>query len=84
MDGRGWKPEYGISPEGVKILGYVEALPREVRNELAEAIAHLCRSEGYFSLHDDLREAIARRPSDDQTCDDSAKIIPLFRAPQRG
>ena len=46
MDGRGWKPEYGISPEGIEMLGYVEALPREVRRELAEAIATLCRREG--------------------------------------
>ena len=83
MDGRGWKPEYGISPEGVKILGYIEALPREVRDELADAIAHLCRSEGYFSLHDDLRDALAHK-GEPETGTDDAKVIPLFRARRRG
>ena len=83
MDGRGWKPEYGISPEGVKILGYVEALPKEVRDELADAIAHLCRSEGYFSLHDDLRDALARHAAPEPRSE-AANVIPLFRARQRG
>lgn len=83
MDGRGWKPEYGISPEGVTILGFVEALPREVRNELANAIAHLCRSEGYFSLHDDLRDALARHAEPEPDAE-AANVIPLFRARRRG
>lgn len=81
MDGKGWKPEYGISSEGVQILGYVEALPREVRRELADAVAELCRREGYLSLHDDVRRALLReRLAPPQT----AKVIPLFRRSQRG
>jgi predicted glycosyltransferase len=80
MDGKGWKPQYGISAEGIEILGFVEALPREARRELADAVAKLCRKEGYLSLHDDLRDAIekARRPPR------SGKVIPLFKARQRG
>jgi hypothetical protein len=82
MDGRGWKPEYGISPEGIEMLGYVEALPREVRRELAEAIATLCRREGYLSLHDDVRERMpSAAPAEEATL---AKVIPLFRRSQRG
>jgi hypothetical protein len=46
MDGKGWKPEYGISAEGVELLGYLEALPQEVRRELADAIGTICRREG--------------------------------------
>jgi hypothetical protein len=81
MDERGWKPEYGISAEGIDILGYVEALPREVRVELARAIAALCRREGYLSLHDDVRECIGRQRGEDG---EVAKVIPLFRRSQRG
>jgi len=82
MDGRGWKPEYGISAEGIDILGYVEALPREVREELACAIATLCRREGYLSLHDDVRKRFdsSLREGDDKL----AKVIPLFKRSQRG
>lgn len=80
MDGKGWKPQYGISPEGIEILGFVEALPREARRELADAVAKLCRSEGYLSLHDDLREAIDKATRPPRT----GKVIPLFRARQRG
>ena len=82
MDGRGWKPEYGISAEGIDILGYVEALPRDVRAELARAIATLCRREGYLSLHDDVGECFGRSR---QAADgDLAQVIPLFRRSQRG
>ena len=81
MDGKGWKPEYGISAEGVQILGYVEALPREVRRELADAVAEVCRREGYLSLYDDVRRALlTQRP----TRAEPAKVIPLFRRSQRG
>jgi hypothetical protein len=45
MDGKGWKPDYGISQEGIEMLGYLEALPREARREIVEAVAELCRSE---------------------------------------
>jgi hypothetical protein len=82
MNGKGWKPEYGISAEGVEILGFVEALPREVRRELADAVAALCRSEGYLSLHDDLRAALARHRV--KRSRRGAKVIPLFRGSQRG
>ena len=82
MDGRGWKPEYGISAEGIDILGYVEALPRDVRAELARAIATLCRREGYLSLHDDVRERIGR--SQQRAARELAKVIPLFKRSQRG
>jgi hypothetical protein len=78
MDGRGWKAEYGISVEGIEMLGYIEALPREARRELLEAMAKLCRKEGYLSLHDDLRVALA---SADETSarPQADNVIPLFR-----
>ena len=82
MDGRGWKPEYGISPEGLEMLGYVEALPRDVRRELAEAIATLCRREGYLSLHDDVSDRMPSPAPAEETA--LAKVIPLFRRSQRG
>ena len=82
MDGSGWKPEYGISPEGREMLGYIEVLPREVRRELIEAIATLCRREGYLSLHDDVRERFPRAEPDPDAA--LAKVIPLFRRSQRG
>ena len=82
MDGKGWKPEYGISAEGIKVLGYLEALPQEVRRELADAIAKLCRSQGYLSLHDDLRDRLARGEPADRG--NLAKVIPLFKRSQRG
>jgi len=78
MDGKGWKPQYGISAEGIEILGFVEALPREVRRELADAVRALCRSQGYFSLHDDLSVAVARRQRARRRTRSSAKVIPLF------
>jgi hypothetical protein len=81
MDGKGWKPEYGISTEGVEILGYVEALPREVRRELAHAVGALCRREGYLSLHDDVRASLPREPRARRGR--LAKVIPIFKY-QRG
>ena len=83
MDGKGWKPEYGISAEGIEALGYIEALPREVRRELAEAIGTLCRREGYLTLHDDVRKRLGRA----QLASGGgklAKVIPLFKRSQRG
>jgi len=82
MDGKGWKPEYGISPEGVDALGYIEALPREVRRELADAIGTLCRREGYMSLHDDVGERLST--STTRSPGKLAKVIPLFKRSQRG
>jgi len=82
MDGRGWKPEYGISAEGIEILGYVEALPREVRQEMAAAVAALCKREGYLSLHDDVSERLADATQEPD--EKLAKVIPLFSRSQRG
>ena len=82
MDGKGWKPEYGISVEGIEVLGYLEALPREIRREMADAIAALCRREGYLSLHDELgRSNEEAEPADPGKL---AKVIPIFRRSQRG
>ncbi len=50
---KGWQEECGISEEGVEILGWVEALPRDARRELAATVEMLCRAQGYLSLHDD-------------------------------
>jgi hypothetical protein len=83
MDGRGWKPEYGISAEGIEILGYVEALPREVRQEMAAAVAALCKREGYLSLHDDVSERLADTTTQERD-EKLAKVIPLFSRSQRG
>ena len=85
MNGKGWKPEYGISIEGIELLGYFEALPREARREILEAVAKLCRSQGYLSLHDDLSAAVAKaRQQPAARCMQGAKVIPLFRRRQRG
>ena len=75
MDGKGWKPEYGISSEGVQVLGFVEALPREARRELLEAIRETCRRQGYVSLHDDLRAHFAAEREPPRM----AKVIPFRR-----
>jgi hypothetical protein len=78
MDGKGWRPEYGISAEGIEILGFVEALPPEVRREMAAAIAATCKREGYLSLHDDLRRLFKPRAHASGSGDRLAKVIPLF------
>ena len=78
MDGKGWKPEYGISLEGVEILGFVEALPRDVRRQLADAVREVCRREGYLSLYDDVRALLARERAQRRS-EKLAKVIPLFR-----
>ena len=51
---KGWQDECGISAEGVEILGWVEALPREARRELAATVEMLCRAQGYVSLNDEV------------------------------
>ena len=78
MDGKGWKPHYGISQEGIEMLGYIEALPQEARREILDAVARQCRSEGYLSLHDDLRSAV-ERTEPEQDAEEAGKVIPLFR-----
>jgi len=84
MDGKGWKPEYGISAEGIEVLGYLEALPREVRREMVDSIAALCRREGYLSLHDDLGGEGAGGGAEPAEQQKLAKVIPIFRRSQRG
>ena len=63
---KGWREEFGISHEGIEILGWVEALPREARRELAATIEMLCKAQGYLSLRDDIvvldEERRAREP----------------------
>ena len=81
MDGKGWKPQYGISPEGIEMLGYLEALPREARRELVQEMARRCRKEGYLSLHDDLRSAVegAVEKADPLPRERIGNVIQLFR-----
>ena len=78
MDGKGWKPQYGISAEGVEMLGYLEALPRDARLEFVQEVARKCRSAGYLSLHDDLRAAVENADGLGEEAE-PAKVIPLFR-----
>jgi hypothetical protein len=59
----------------VAVLGFVEALPREARRELLEAIRETCRRQGYVSLHDDLRAHFAAERGGPQM----AKVIPFRR-----
>ena len=92
MNGKGWKPEYGISAEGIELLGYLEALPRDARLELLQEVAAKCRSAGYLSLHDDLRAAV--QAAEKMTAGEAAgaaeveaqpgKVIPLFRKRGQG
>jgi hypothetical protein len=84
MDGKGWKPQYGISSEGIELLGYVEALPLDARRELVHAVAELCRREGYLSLHDDLRTAVDRARQPVAAPAQATNVIPLFRDRQGG
>ncbi|HYV67838.1 MAG TPA: hypothetical protein VE964_16450 [Myxococcales bacterium] len=51
---KGWRGECGISDEGVEVLGWIEALPREARRELAATVEMLCRAQGYISLNDEI------------------------------
>ena len=78
MDGKGWKPEYGITLEGKKILGFVEALPKDAREELLTTIEVFCRSQGYVSLHD----SFALKPEEQQESKTSelAQVIPILRS----
>ena len=49
---------------------------------LTDAVAALCRREGYLSLHDDVSERLADATEEpDETL---AKVIPLFSRSQRG
>ena len=77
MNGKGWKPEYGISQEGHDILGFIEALPLEARREMAATVEMLCRKEGYLSLHDDLTRVPQR--AEVPAGEGLAQVIPLRR-----
>ena len=82
MDGKGWKPEYGISAEGIELLGYLEALPRDARREFLQEVAAKCRAAGYLSLHDDLRAAVEASVDRVAPVSDAVapgRVIPLFR-----
>ena len=83
MDGKGWKPHYGISAEGIELLGYLEALPRDARLEFLQEVAAKCRSAGYISLHDDLREAVEKAEALGGDGEERAKVIPLFSRRRR-
>ena len=83
MDGKGWKPQYGLSAEGIEMLGYFEALPREARLEFLAEVAQKCRGAGYLSLHDDLRGAV-EKAGDVGARTPLAKVIPLFKKRGRG
>jgi hypothetical protein len=84
MDGNGWKPDYGISQEGIEVLGFIEALPQDSRRELVSTIARLCKCEGYFSLQDGLG-ALAERldPEPQETAANGAKVIPISQGRKR-
>jgi hypothetical protein len=80
MDGNGWKLEYGISQEGIEVLGYLEALPQDARREMADYIAKLCKAEGYTSLQDGLgalMEKMADPP--EPAAGELENVIPLFK-----
>jgi len=53
MDGKGWKPEYGISAEGIEssvpeaLSPHPPPLPKEGPRVVPNAIAAICRREGY-------------------------------------
>ena len=78
MDGKGWKPEYGMTLEGRTMLGFVEALPKHAREELLATVEVFCRSQGYVSLHD----SFALKPDEQQAQagDKLAQVIPILRS----
>ena len=80
MGNRGWKPEYGISDEGIAILGYVEALPRELRAAMLRDIRQHCKAKGYLSLHDDLTQLVAPRQKRQRKEKGGGKVLPFRRA----
>ncbi|HWE23234.1 MAG TPA: hypothetical protein VG496_04760 [Myxococcales bacterium] len=83
---RGWRDEFGISAEGVEILGWVEALPQEARRELAATVEMLCREQGYVSLNDEIvvldEERRARLPSRSRRGRRDGQIAQILRHPR--
>ncbi len=84
MDGKGWKPEYGVTLEGKTILGFVEALPKSARQELLSTVEVFCRSQGYVSLHDSLALKLEEKQEQDERQQAGgsqlARVIPILRA----
>jgi hypothetical protein len=86
MSGNGWKSNYGISEEGIDMLGYLEALPRQVRRELVATVELICRSQGYLTLHDPFDQLGREEPREPEgtaapgsTGGALAPVIPLRR-----
>lgn len=81
MDGKGWKPEYGITFEGKRVLGFIEALPKHAREGLLTTVEMFCRSQGYVSLHDSLAlSAEEKQQSQESGSGQMAQVIPILRA----
>jgi len=83
---KGWQGECGISDEGVEILGWVEALPREARRELAATVEMLCRAQGYISLNDEVvmldEERRARQPRRARRARRDGQLAQIIRHPR--
>ena len=83
---KGWRGECGISDEGVEILGWVEALPREARRELAATVEMLCRAQGYISLNDEIvtldEERRARLPQRARRAHRDGQLAQVIRHPR--
>ncbi len=83
---KGWQDECGISDEGVEILGWVEALPRAARRELAATVEMLCRAQGYVSLNDEIvvleEERRARQPQRARRARREGPLAQILRHPR--
>jgi hypothetical protein len=83
---KGWQDECGISDEGVEILGWVEALPRDARRELAATVEMLCRAQGYVSLNDEIvvleEERRARQPQRARRTRREGPLAQILRHPR--
>jgi hypothetical protein len=83
---KGWQSGFGISEEGIEILGWVEALPREARRELAATVEMLCRAQGYISLNDEIvvldEERRARQPQRARRARRDGPLAQVIRHPR--
>ena len=83
---KGWQDECEISDEGVEILGWVEALPRDARRELAATVEMLCRAQGYVSLNDEIvvleEERRARQPQRARRARREGPLAQVLRHPR--
>src|SRR3989442_13233165 len=48
---KGWQGEGGISDEGVEVLGWGDALPREAHRELCGTVESIFRAQGCMSVN---------------------------------